>query len=63
MKPGRLVVFALGYVLGTRAGRARYEAIVAAAQGFATRLEAYADQSGAPGRPAAGDADGGAQHR
>jgi hypothetical protein len=36
-----LVVFGVGYVLGTRAGRERYEQIVAAAQNASKRLEDY----------------------
>jgi hypothetical protein len=36
-----LAVFGLGYVLGTRAGRERYEQIVAAAQNASKRLESY----------------------
>jgi hypothetical protein len=36
-----LTVFGVGYVLGTRAGRERYEQIVAAAQNASKRLEDY----------------------
>jgi hypothetical protein len=36
-----LAVFAIGYVLGTRAGRERYEQISAAAQNASKRLEDY----------------------
>lgn len=43
MKLRSLAVFAIGYVLGTRAGRERYEQISAAAQNASKRLE---DNSG-----------------
>ena len=36
-----LAVFGVGYVLGTRAGRERYEQIVAAAQNASKRLDDY----------------------
>jgi hypothetical protein len=36
-----LAVFGVGYVLGTRAGRERYEQIVGAAQNASKRLEEY----------------------
>jgi hypothetical protein len=39
-----LVVFGVGYVLGTRAGRERYEQIVAAAQNASKRLEDYSSK-------------------
>jgi len=38
---GRLTAFGIGYVLGTRAGRGRYDTISAAASKMAGRLEAY----------------------
>ena len=41
MKLRSLAVFGVGYVLGTRAGRERYEQIVAAAQSASKRLENY----------------------
>lgn len=39
MKLRSAAVFGVGYVLGTRAGRERYEQIVAAAQNASKRLE------------------------
>ena len=41
MKIGTVVVFGVGYVLGTRAGRERYGQVVAAARIASQRLEAY----------------------
>lgn len=41
MKLTRIAIFAVGYVLGTRAGRERYQQIVAAAQNASQRLENY----------------------
>jgi hypothetical protein len=38
----KLLVFAAGYVLGTKAGRARYNQISAIAQSAARRLDGYA---------------------
>lgn len=58
MKLGRLIVFGAGYVLGTRAGRARYESITEAAQRLAQRLESYAERD-----PAADDAGRGGTAR
>ena len=46
---GRLVVFGAGYVLGTRAGRERFETIASAAAAVADRLDAYS-QGTADGR-------------
>ena len=43
MKLSRIAIFGIGYVLGTRAGRERYEQIVAAAQSASQRLEDYFD--------------------
>ena len=43
MKLSRIAIFGIGYVLGTRAGRERYEQIVAAAQSASQRLENYFD--------------------
>jgi hypothetical protein len=37
----KLIVFGVGYVLGSKAGRARYNQIAALAQGAARRLEDY----------------------
>jgi len=58
-----LAVFGAGYLLGTKAGRERYEQIVKAAQNSSKRLEAYgsggslaADRGTDSGRPAS---DGG----
>ncbi len=47
MKVRSLVVFGLGYVAGSRAGRERYGQIVALAQKSAQRLEAYANDHNA----------------
>lgn len=41
MKLRNVAMFGVGYVLGTRAGRERYEQIVAAAQNASKRLEDY----------------------
>jgi hypothetical protein len=38
----KLLVFGAGYVLGTKAGRERYNQIAAIAQAAARRLEVYA---------------------
>ena len=38
---GRLIMLGIGYVLGSRAGRERYEQIVRAAQQAAEKLEGY----------------------
>ena len=43
MKLTRIAIFAVGYVLGTRAGRERYEQILAAAQSASQRLENHFD--------------------
>jgi len=43
MRVRSLVLFGLGYVVGSRAGRERYGQIVALAQKSAQRLEAYAN--------------------
>ena len=43
VKLSRIAIFGIGYVLGTRAGRERYEQIVAAAQRASQRLENYFD--------------------
>ncbi len=47
---GRLAVFGVGYVFGTRAGRERYETIRVAATALAARLEDYSrgDRGSAP---------------
>jgi hypothetical protein len=50
-------VFAAGYLLGTRAGRERYEQIVAVAEGASRRLEDFSvrhppgDRVGGQGSP------------
>ncbi len=44
MKLRTLTVFAAGYILGTKAGRDRYEQLVVAARLAGRRLEEYADQ-------------------
>jgi hypothetical protein len=36
-----LLVFGVGYVLGSRAGRERYEQLLAAAKRASTRLDEY----------------------
>lgn len=41
MKLTRIAIFGAGYVLGTKAGRERYEQIVVAAQNASQRLESY----------------------
>jgi hypothetical protein len=43
VKLSRIAIFGVGYVLGTRAGRERYEQIVSAAQRASQRLEDYFD--------------------
>ena len=45
---GRLAVFGVGYVIGTRAGRERYETIRVAATKVAAQLESYS-RGGAAG--------------
>lgn len=49
MRLRTLAVFGIGYVLGTRAGRERYEQIVAAAKRAGQRLEQYGSPDGSPG--------------
>lgn len=46
MKLRSLAVFGVGYVLGTRAGRERYEQVIEAAQSAAKRLEDYSTKLG-----------------
>lgn len=46
MKLGRILVFGAGYVLGSKAGRERYEQLVQVARNTAQRLEAYNSRSG-----------------
>lgn len=41
MRLRTVAVFGAGYVLGTRAGRERYDQIIAAAQSASKRLENY----------------------
>ena len=48
MKLTRIAIFAVGYVLGTRAGRERYQQIVTAAQNASQRLENYFESSSQP---------------
>ncbi len=38
---GRLIMLGIGYVLGSRAGRERYEQIVRAAEQAAEKLDGY----------------------
>ena len=46
MKLTALVVFGAGYVLGTRAGRERYDQLVALGARLADRLEERAEETG-----------------
>jgi hypothetical protein len=46
----KLILFGAGYVLGARAGRARYNQIAAMAQTAARRLDDYAASNGMPSR-------------
>lgn len=46
----KLILFGAGYVLGARAGRARYEQIAAVAQAAARRLDDYAASNGISAR-------------
>lgn len=46
MKLVTMSVFAAGYVLGTKAGRERYDQLVVAARMVGRRLEDYADRGG-----------------
>ncbi|WP_219942636.1 hypothetical protein [Iamia sp. SCSIO 61187] len=55
MKLGALVVFGVGYVAGTRAGRERYDQLVALSQRLADRLE---ERAGAPPRALGADGEG-----
>jgi hypothetical protein len=41
VKLARIAIFGAGYVFGTKAGRERYEQIVAAAKAASQRLESY----------------------
>ncbi len=41
MKLASIAIFGAGYVLGTKAGKERYEQILAAAQTASQRLETY----------------------
>jgi hypothetical protein len=52
MKLGTLVMFGVGYVLGSKAGQERYEQICRMAQTASERLEAYSlDQERPASRP------------
>lgn len=42
----KLIVFGAGYVLGTKAGRERYNQIAAFAQAAARRLDGYGARNG-----------------
>jgi hypothetical protein len=46
----KLILFGAGYVLGARAGRARYNQIATMAQAAARRLDDYAASNGMPVR-------------
>jgi hypothetical protein len=48
VKLTRIAIFAVGYVLGTRAGRERYQQIVTAAQNASQRLENYFESGDYP---------------
>jgi hypothetical protein len=48
VKVTRIVMFGAGYVLGAKAGRERYQQIMAAAQTAAQRLEKYGNRSKPP---------------
>jgi len=43
----KLAIFAVGYVIGTRAGHERYAQIVELADRASQRLEAYSERHGA----------------
>ena len=45
MKITRIAIFGVGYVLGAKAGRDRYQQIVAVAQSASRRLEKYGSRS------------------
>ena len=47
---GRLIMLGIGYVLGSRAGRERYEQIVRAARQAAERLDGYSGEGPRSGR-------------
>ncbi|WP_211287994.1 hypothetical protein [Mumia flava] len=49
MRLRTLAFFGIGYVLGSRAGRERYEQILAAAKRAGARLEQYGDPDGTGG--------------
>lgn len=66
MKLARIAIFGAGYVFGTKAGRERYEQIVAAAKAASQRLESYGNggrwaQGSRPGPVNASDGDPGQQ--
>jgi predicted flap endonuclease-1-like 5' DNA nuclease len=46
----KLLVFGAGYVLGTKAGRARYNQIAAIAQAAARQLDGYAARNAVSAR-------------
>jgi hypothetical protein len=48
VKLTRIAIFGIGYVLGTRAGRERYQQIVTAAQNASERLENYFESGNHP---------------
>lgn len=50
MKLRSVAIFALGYVVGTRAGRERYAQIVDAVERTSQRLEAFSARHGPEGR-------------
>jgi hypothetical protein len=66
VKLARIAIFGAGYVFGTKAGRERYEQIVAAAKAASQRLESYGNggrwaQGSRPGPVNASDGDPGQQ--
>jgi hypothetical protein len=46
VKVGRILIFGAGYVLGTKAGRERYEQLLQLARRATERLEEYNRNSG-----------------
>jgi hypothetical protein len=46
----KLIVFGAGYILGSKAGRERYNQIAALAQAAARRLEGYESRNQFPAR-------------
>ncbi len=59
MKLTSVAIFAVGYVVGARAGRERYAQIVGAAERASQRLEAFSSRHTPDGRGDGPRADGG----